>query len=544
MEWSLTELDSFVREIWGIDLLAWQREDILKFVHGGIFALSWPTDFGKSMALEVAACCRLVADPNRRIILIKINDNAAREVTAEIARRMFQISQLREHGGPKYPNTAPILRWTKGREGIDAWGIGDGFDIEGRNFQERNINSSFRGYSLGSRDLQGKRGDTMIDDIERQEEADSEAYRRQLRVRVEATFRTLESKIDALWLIVGTAFHSDSIYDYVCRQLQGINRPFERIVRPYRNADGSYLWPERAEKVEIHRKLMSKTAWNAAYELTPVRGRSLTPAEIEEKVRDKSLPWIDNQRQLWDLLVERGRSHCPPWRDMPSWQLEIEQRLRDGLQFYVGWDPATVGDWAIVTIACWGEETFLLRCRLGVGDTWEQILEVRDQFISFPEAQIMIESNAQQKAFKDLCQQDDTLRYASIVAEGTTRARKEDASVGIPAMVDRISEGHFRAPWLNELNAQKHFTDFEEELLHYGPTAHPHILPAIWFGWRWHRLHAQMTGVQRMVAQKQFERKTAAVRINAPRLPSAGSIAVPQSDWLREKTRQAWKRRS
>jgi hypothetical protein len=544
MEWDLSSFDSFVHEIWGFRLLAWQREDILKFVHGGIFALSWPTDFGKSMALEITACARLVADPDRRIILVKINDNAAREVSAEVARRMFQISKLRHHGGPMYPGTAPMLRWTKDREGIDAWGIGDGFDIEGRDFTARNINKSFRGYSLGSRDLQGKRGDTMIDDIERQEEADSEAYRRQLKVRVEATFRTLESKIDALWMIVGTAFHADSIYDYVCRQLSGINRPFERIVRPYRNPDGSLLWPERAEKVEIHRKLMSKTAWNAAYELTPVRGRSLTPAEVEEKVRDPALPWMDSQKQFWDFLIERGRSHCPPWRSMAEWHFEIEQRLEQGLMFYCCWDPATVGDWAIVTIACWGEEVFLLRCRLGVGDTWEQLMTLRDQYMAFPRAQIMLETNAQQAAFKDLVQQDDMLRLAPLVGEGTTRGRKEDPQVGLPAMMDKVGDGYFRAPWMNNERATREFTDFEDELLHYGPTAHPHILPAIWFGWRWHRLHVAMTGVRRKVAERELQRKTAAVQIRTPKLPSAGSIVTPQSAALRERTRQAWRRRA
>lgn len=542
MQWTLTELQGFVEEIWQIRLQHWQLQDLLKFVQGGIYAYSIPTDMGKSMLLEMAACARLVADPNRRILVVKINDNAAREVTAEVGRRMFQISKLRLNGGPMYPGTAPLLRWSKGREGIDAWGIGDGFDLEGRNYAERNINNSFRGYSLGSRDLQGKRGDTFIDDVERQEEADSEAYRKQLKVRIEAIFRTLEDRIDATWVIVGTAFHADSIYDYVCRQLEGIDRPFERIVRPYRNQDGSLLWPERAAKIETHRRLMSKTAWNAAYELTPVRGRSLTSAEVEEKVRDYTLPFMRSQRQFYDYLVERGRSHCPPWRDMPSWQLEIEKRLADGLMFYVCWDPATVGDWAVVTIACWGEDVYLLRCRLDVGDTWEQILAVRDQFLAFPEAVLMLETNGQQKAFRDLVQQDDTLRLARLVDHGTTKSRKDDDQVGLPAMLDKLQEGYFHTPWLDKERAQSEFGDFEEELLHYGPTAHPHILPAIWFGWRWHRLHVQMTGVRRKVAERELERKTAAVKIHTG-IPQ-GQIVSPRSGWLRERTREAWKRRA
>lgn len=544
MEWSLTSLDDFVREVWDIRLLSWQREDLFKFVNGGLFSYSIPTDHGKSMLLEMAACCRLTADTNRRLIVVKINDSAAREVTSECARRMFRISKLQHHGGPMYPGTEPMLRWSRGREGVDPWGIGSGFDIEGRNFDERNVNSSFKGYALGSRDLQGRRGDTLVDDVERQEEADSEAYRRQLRVRIDAVLRTLESKIDGLWMVIGTPFHADSIYSYVTRALEGVNRPFEQIHRPYRNSDGTFLWPERSEKVEVHRKTMSKTAFAAAYELTPLRSRSMTSAEIEEKVRDPAMPYISNQRQLWDLLVERGRSHCPPWRSMADWHLEIEQRLTQGMMIYIGWDPATVGDWAIVVIACWGEETFLLRCTLGLGDTWEQIMVVRDYFTSFPTAQIMIESNGQQKAFKDLTQQDDVLRFANIVGLGTTGPRKNDEQVGLPAMVDRIQEGYLRTPWLDQDRAHREFKDFEDELAIYGPTSHPHILPAIWFGWRWHRLHVAMTGVKRKIAERELARKTAAVQINTPKLPTAGSIVTPQSAALRERTRQAWRRRA
>lgn len=542
MEWTPYELDVFVRAIWNITLLPWQRDDLFKFVQGGIFSYSIPTDHGKSMLLEMAACARLTANPDRRVIVVKINDSAAREVTAEMARRMFQISQLREHGAPKYFGTEPMLRWTRGREGIDPWGVGNGFDIAGRDYSERNVNMSFKGYALGSRDLQGKRGDTLVDDIERQEEADSEAYRKQLRVRVEAVLRTLESRLDALWLIVGTPFHADSVYNYVTRSLEGINRQFEKIHRPYVSSDGTKLWPERSEKVEVHRKTMSKTAFAAAYELVPLQSRSLTASEIEEKVRDKALPYIFNQKQLWDLLVERGRSHCPPWRDMPSWHVEIEQRLHQGLMFYIGWDPATVGDWAIVVIACWGEETYLLRCKLGMGDTWEQIMVVRDCFTSFPTAQIMVENNGQQKAFRDLMQQDDVLRYANVVGHGTTGPRKNDDQVGLPAMVDRIQEGYFQTPWMDSLKAEREFSDFEDELLIYGPTSHPHILPAIWFGWRWHRLHVQMTGVQRKVAERELIRKTASVQIHTAPLP--GKIVSPRSQWLRERTKEAWRRRA
>lgn len=544
MQWTQTDLARFVREIWNIDLLPWQMQDLMKFLQGGIYSYAIPTDHGKSMLLEIAAACRLVADPNRRVIIVKINDAAAREVTAELARRLYQISQLRSHGAPAYPGTKPMLRWTKDREGIDPWGIGLGFDIEGRHFEERNINHSVKGYALGSRDLQGKRGDTFIDDVERQEEANSEAYRNQLKVRVNAVLRTIESRLDSIWMLIGTPFHADSVYSYVTRTLSGItDRPFEQIHRPFKNPDGTYLWPERAEKVELHRRTMTKSAFAAAYELTPIKTRRMTEAEIEEKVRDYRMPFFNNEREVWDWLLERARSHCPPWRTMADWTFEMEQRMTQGLMFYVSWDPAAVGDWAIVTIACYGDDTILLRSKIAIGDTWEQILTVREQFLAFPSAQIMWESNAQQKAFADLVRSDEILSQATIVGVGTTGPRKNDDQVGLPAMVDAIHQGYFQEPWLDQERAMREFTDLEEELSNYSDTSHPHGLPAIWFAWRWHRLHVQNTSVRRKIAQKEVERRTETVKIMTPKLPTT-QLAQPHSAELRQRTREAWRRRA
>jgi hypothetical protein len=543
VQWTQTDLDSFIREVWGIDLQSWQLQDLFKFVCGGIFSYSIPTDHGKSMLIEMAAVARLTADPDRRVLFVKINDTAARECVNELARRMYQVSQIREHGGEKYPGTKPMLRWGRDREGIDPWGIGLGFDLEGRDFAQRNINRSVKGYALGSRDLQGKRGDTFIDDVERQEEARSEAYRSQLQVRMDAVLRTIESRLDTVWMIVGTPFHADSVYSYVTRRLQGINRPYEHIHRPFKNPDGTYLWAERAEKVELHRRTMSKSAFAAAYELSPIKTRSMSAEEIERQLRDPHMPFFNNEREVWDWLIDRHRSHCPPWKTMAEWEFEGEQRLQKGLMFYVSWDPATVGDWAIVALAAWGDETIILRCKVATGDTWEQILTVRDYFLAFPSAHIVWESNGQQKAFADLMRQDEVLSQASIIGHGTTGQRKDHDHVGLPAMVNAIHQGYFKTSWLDPERAQAEFTDFEEELSHYSETSHPHALPAVWFAWRWHKLHALNTSIRRTIARKEVERKTAMVKILTPKMP-APNLGQQHSNQLRARTREAWRRRA
>ena len=75
-----------------------------------------------------------------------------------------------------------------------------------------------------------------------------------------------------------------------------------------------------------------------------------------------------------------------------------------------------------------------------------------------------------------------------------------------------------------------------------------------WLGWQGARADfadyrtkmAERTAKVADLATKAAElaRKTAAVQINTPKLTTAGSIVTPQSAALRERTRQAWRRRA
>lgn len=190
-------ISDMVEAIWQIRLEPFQLDDLEKLVGGGIYTLMYPTDHGKSMLLEMAAVLRLAVNPNRRILVVKINDGAAKETVREICRRLLIASWLVDdegflvvagvfdggvfrptagaHKRRLYPGLEPLgVRWLSGG---DPYGIADGFDVAGIERTYRNSNRSVRCYGLGARDLQGKRGDTLIDDIEREEEARSDAYR-------------------------------------------------------------------------------------------------------------------------------------------------------------------------------------------------------------------------------------------------------------------------------------------------------------------------------------------------------------------------------
>lgn len=528
------EMVDFVHEVWRIHLLPWQADDLYKFVGGGIFSYSLPTDHGKSMLLEMAAVIRNAEDPDRRFILVKINDDAAKEVCIEICRRLEFIStELRQNGAPLYPGSQPQVTWRGGT----PWGVSKGFDVVGRDFRSRNINPSIRSASVGSRDIQGKRGDTAVDDVERLEEAESEAYRRQLKTHIEGIFRTLEDKPDALWLIVGTPFHGDSIYDYVTRRLDGLDVEHERIVRPLKNEDGSFLWEERARKSEIHRKLMGKTAYAAAYELRPVTGEPLTKEQVRDLVRDPSLPRIENQRQLVQVL--RAWAMQTPVPDAFSYQRSIDLSLERELALYVCWDPATSGDWACGTVAIWGEDIFVLRGQVSVGDTWDQLLAVEDCYLPFPSSELVVETNGQQKAFKELAEQNPGLSKTQIHVHGTG-SNKHDHRVGLPALIATVKQGFLHCSWADPAWAELEYDDLEEELISYGATSHPHLLMAIWFAWRRHRKLFAREGARRKMENQRVLRETGRVKIEIPRpqvtLPGPGAA-------LRASTRAAWHRR-
>lgn len=539
-----TSFEDFVYEVWGIKLLAWQREDMFKFVVGGIFSWSIPTDHGKSSGVEIVHCCRLCEDPNRRQLAIKSNDTTAQETTVEVARRLRQIADgVTFHGGPMFEWVEPQVTW-RGMRGDEPYGVRDGFDVVGVDRRMRNPNRSFRGYGIGDRDLQGKRGDTSIDDVETLEHADSQAEQRRLSARMDGIVRTLEADpVEVMWVIVGTAMHEESVYNQVTDRLGDLPIAWERIERPFRNADGSYLWPERGPKIEIHRQMMSKRAWAVGYELRLDRRRALTPEEIRQAVREVSMPWVDNQRDFVAWFLDWAMQNGPPYTAPTTWRKFVEERIEQELRFYICWDPATEGDWAIVTLAMWGDYVWVLRCTVDDTDTFEQMMTVKDQFLDFPKSTLILETNGQQKVFLDVAREDDVLKQVPYVKH--TSQGKRHPQAGLPAMMEFVRKGYLRCPWGDEARASLEFDALEREAERYGPTAHPHALMAVWFGWRYHRRSRVGNSIRTRIAREELKRQTAGVAIKMPQ-PVLLPLAQPgqgRQEYLRQRSQAAWARR-
>jgi hypothetical protein len=524
-----------VEFLYGFRLDDWQLEDLCKLLNGGIYSVMYPTDFGKSMLIEIYVVLSLIRDHRRRKIVIKINESAAEETASELA---LKLEKAATHECPVcgYDHAAvrPKIAWRNG----EPYGISSGFWIAGAERDDgRNTNKSVRCYGIGSRDLQGKRGDTCIDDLERREEATSQAERKRLVDRVSAVMRTLEDPGDdpySLWAMFGTPQHEESVYYDLTARLAGIGIAYEQVHRPLATLLDTPFGRRRRQKMEIHRRTMSKSEWQAAYELRPRYGR-MTRADMVALIEDRTLPKIKNERQFYELLKRSLLVDRPTWKDVRNWEREVLARLAD-LEIYIGWDPATTGDWACAVVAILGRHAYVLRTYLGIDDSFGQASRIRDLFLAFPSAAVVIEKNGQQKAFKDIF--EVACPEAKVFGHGTFENKDSD-KVGIPALMEDIREGYFHLPFADEDWAEEEFGDLLLEFERYGPTAHPHIIPAIWFPWHWSRKHSVKGKVELEIARRQYEELTANVRIQST--VTRSRMSAPSAA-LRSRSQAAWSR--
>jgi hypothetical protein len=553
--WSRSELGAFVYEVWKIRLLPWQLDDLFAFVTGGIYAYSIPTYHGKSMLVEMAHVARLCCDGNRRQLAVKSNDTTAAEMSVEVCRRLVvAATEIRSGGAPTFPWVMPKCKWS-GRspgEPVDMrrhtpYGIKDGFDVEGIDHLIRHRSTrSFRAYGIGDKDLQGKGGDTSVDDVETLEHADSEAERRVLARRLDGIIRTIGDDIaEIMWVLVGTPMYSESVYNQITERLEGLTVPWARILRPYQNQDGSHLMPSQVEKVTIQRAMMSKRAAAAAFDLVPPRQRRLNKDEIRDAIRDTTMPWIENERQFGQWFLDWAMRNSPPYMAPTTWRKYVEEKIGSELQMYVCWDPATENDWAIVLLAMWGDYGWILRCVVDDTDVWDQMMTVKDIWLHFPSARLLLETNGQQKVFLDVAREDDVLKHVPFARH--TSQGKEHPRAGLPGMMEFLREGYIRTPWADEGRADLEFGPLEREIERHSSTAHPHALMATWFGWRYHRRHRLGNSIRTRIAAEEVKRQTQPVRIETPRTtiiqPRSGSRGPTRSDAQRAQAQRAWRRR-
>jgi hypothetical protein len=442
---SLGWIDETVSWLWGFQLEPFQREILEDLMSGGMYSVMLPTDHGKSTLIEIAVILGIIRDPQRANIVVKVSEEAAKDVARTICWQLMNAST-------RYPHCKPLVRWSKMKEQPEATGS---FYVVGGDRENRNP-TVFAG-SIGSRDLQGRRGRTFIDDVETANEARSPAFRASLEDKVNATLRTLEPRPERLWAIFGTPYHEASVYFTVIEKLRDVGTQYKVIRRPIVDEFGVALWPARRDKVEIHRRTMSPTEWQVAYELKPIAFGKLD-LEMAKATFDLNFPLCPTQKEATQFLKERhGLEHLTA-----SW--------------YIGYDPAARGDFAIVAVGICMSHLYVFRAYLQAGDIFDQIRILQDLTGQFPGATLVIEKNGQQQAFIDIIRE----RMPNVmVAEHNSRHIRDEEQIGIPALLDYVRSARFHLPAMDDGGLAMSRPVYEE--IRAWPAGHPHLLPAIWF---------------------------------------------------------------
>jgi hypothetical protein len=480
-----------------------------------------------SFIVEAVTILRLIIDPNRRIVGVKVNEDAGKETMIELAKRLRAVAE-------RYPHVRPLCRWMGDKEEprTQVPMVSEGFWIAGASQEvlgaDRDINKSVRFYGLWESALQGKRGDFMADDVERMEEARSAARRESLDERIAVLARVLRDSPDALWLVAGTPTHGQSILFRIARMLDQTGIRFKQIHRPYTNPDGTLLIPSRAGKTKIHQKLMKPTQWASAYELRPLGGSNLDAKQARQILYDPEMPFIENEDHFREWIGQQELRSKPPEASQEMWEMRAAQIAREA-DLIIDWDPAPTGDWAICVTASRPPNYYVLRVRLSTGDTWEQVSVVNGYAALFPSAVVVIEKNAQQKVYREVL--EEISPHLQIYGHGTY-TQKEMPSIGIPGMLADMRDGKIKVPGADLERAEDEFYPLFQELVEYGPTAHPHIIIAIWFGWYWVRRHGMTEAMQRAVSyQGGYLRDT------------LGPLMPRRTDGRPTRANKAWNRR-
>jgi hypothetical protein len=437
-----------VNWLWGFKLELFQLDILEQLLCGGMYSIMLPTDHGKSTLIEMSVVLSLIREPNRPNIVVKVSDEAATATLKTIAWQLITAAE-------RYPEVKPLLRWSKQKEEPE---VGKGFYVQGGDHKNRNP-SVFAG-SIGSRDLQGRRGRFHCDDVETANEAQSAAYQKLLEARVSATLRTLEPRPDRLWSLFGTPYHTASIYFTIIDKLHDVGQQYKVIRRPWVDPEThQLLWPARADKIEIHRRTMSPLEWQVAYELKPMDYGKLDPLAIDA-VFDNAFPICETEGKAREFLVERfaGRQDAGKMAMLSA-------------RWYIGYDPAARGEFAIVAAAVCQDRLFIFQSYMQAGDIFDQIRILTDLHARFPAATMIIEKDGQQEAYIDVIR--GKLPNALIVAHQTKHIKDSD-QIGIPSMLEFVRGRRFHMP------QDLMFRPIYEELRQW-PGGHPHLLPAIWF---------------------------------------------------------------
>ena len=255
------------------ELENYQVEVLEAMFEGGYLVVNLPTDHGKSsLGCFLFPLLSLMENPNETHIICCAN--------IADARRRVQALQLELETNKALIRDFPHLAKPTSRANR-VWSS-TAFSIVGRTLNKPNPSVVASTYE--SRDIKGRRGKLIMDDLEGEDARWSPVKREQLYgwLKFEA-WRCYEDKRESnrpLLCLLGTPFDVDSIYFRV--EHQG----WKVIRYPVYTYEGmmlipstdkvqflkEYLWPAKEEKVERARKALRKLEFSVAYRMDPTGG--------------------------------------------------------------------------------------------------------------------------------------------------------------------------------------------------------------------------------------------------------------------------------
>src|SRR5262245_32989373 len=399
----LWEFDPEAGPLEGGSTIPYLLDDLMEILGGGVFSIAYPTDHGKSTLVDADTVISVILWPEETLnLIIKAAVETAIASAQACAFKLFRAAEY-------FPYARPLCRWDS-KTGMPQ--VKSGFFVEGcrlRNLGERN--RSVYPAGIGSRSVQGMRGRTKIDDVEDQNVLKSEAREDTLRNQINNAVRGLQVNDFALWAVLGTPQGVNSIMGVVQDNFTGVGIKFRVIRRPRVIQEGpgkgQLLFPRTETKRVMQQGIMDQTAYNIAWELKlPGEGRYDGEAALKN-ILDPNFPLLENETQLRDYLYERllqdGSRHVGfAYENYGELTRKARDAVVDDLAIYIGWDPATVGTYALCLEAILLRTRWLLRARIDSGDSVQQAEQILEWQHLFPSVSIVVERDGQQDAFIDL----------------------------------------------------------------------------------------------------------------------------------------------
>ncbi len=461
-------------------------DDLMEILAGGVFSVAYPTDHGKSTLVDADTVISLLLWPEETLnIIIK---GAVETAVAAAQSCAFKLQRASEH----FPYARPLCRWDL-QTGLPQ--VKSGYFIEGcRLRQLGNRDRSVYPAGIGSRSVQGMRGRAKLDDLEDENTLKSEAKSDSLKKQVNNSVRNLQREkpgVVPLWAIFGTPQGANSVMYVVDSDLASTGLRFRTIRRPRMIQDGSLkgqlLFPATDIKAQMQKGIMDPSAYEIAYELrVPGEGRFDGKLALDN-ILDSQLPLLRDQNQLREYLYERlmrdGMRHVGfQYSDSGQLAREAERMVQEELALYVSWDPATVGTFALALLAILPRTRWLLRLHMGSDESPAQADQVLEWQYLFPDVSVVVERDGQQDAFIDILRLKDP--GVMVLPHTTHGYNKNTRHSGIGAMMrEMLKPNCWHFPWVPEDYCRDYLDRLLSEIRRWGPTGHPHAIPALWFAW-------------------------------------------------------------